>query len=90
MPRSEPTPAQAEDLTIAVVKSFGKCDCHAHPDGRMCPCPGHEWLVSDPTRRVGVRVWERLLFMRSQADKLRAAEGLRTHTPVDVHGVLPF
>lgn len=95
MPRSEPTPDQARELTEAAVAGFGKCDCHAHPDGRVCQCAGHEWLTTDPTRRMGVRVWQRLLWMRSQADALRAQEGTLSPAPVrwsdvDVRGVLPF
>jgi hypothetical protein len=93
-PRREPTPAEALELSTAATLHFGKCDCHVHPDRRVCTCAAHEWLTADPTRRGLVHTWERLLWMRTQRTRMLEAEGLLPPTvaaaPSPAPNVLPW
>ena len=86
-----PSEADAQALSAAVGTGFGPCNCRAHDD-HWHLCGGHEWLISDPTRRLGVRVWQRLLFMRSQRSALQAQEGVGTpaHSPEPAPTRLPW
>jgi len=82
----QPTLEEAQSLTTAVARGFEQpCDCHPHPDGRRCLCPGHEFLLSDPTRRGLCRQWQRLLWMRQERARLLFEEGVErpvpTHAP---------
>ena len=89
MPSPRPTDAQAAELIAAATAHFGQCDCHQHPDGRACRCAAHSFLTSNPTRRMGVHVWQRLLWMRSQRSALLAQEGLRSPAPTPPAQVTP-
>jgi len=90
-PRS-PTQEQTRSLVDAITLGFGGCTCAPYPHrNQIRICPGHEWLLSDPTRRGLVKTWQRLLFYRSQRDRLLREEG-RVPTPVKdpVTLVLPW
>jgi hypothetical protein len=80
MPNSVPTLPDAAALNHCLELGFGPCTC------RPCPahvhlCAGHDWLTSDPTRRMGVKVWQRLLYVRSQRAALIEAEGVPARLP---------
>lgn len=69
---SGPTLEQASALHSAVLPNFGPCTC---THGARGICPGHAFLLADPTQRQRAKVWQRLLWMRSQRAVLEAEEG---------------
>jgi hypothetical protein len=79
----QPTQSEAEALNTAVVRGYEQpCDCHVHAQGgALHPCPGHEFLLSDPTRRGLCKQWQRLLFMRAERARLLFEEGVARPVP---------
>ena len=91
MSRSEPMPTQeqARALTEAAERGFGRaCDCRVHDD-HVHACAAHVWLCEDPTRRLGVKIWQRLLFMRAQRTALLKGEGFHTSRTAARAAALP-
>ena len=77
-----PSHEDAQALTSATLAHFGPCTC-MRAGSHVVVCGGHDFLHDDPTQRLGVKVWERLLWMRTQRAALLKGEGISTPASVD-------
>lgn len=89
MPERFPTKRDLDAITQAMVHNFPPCNCHAH-SGIIHACGAHAFVQE--IDRIVPR-WQKLLFYRNLAPRLREQEGLRAHegTPIpEDERVLPW
>ena len=91
--RTDRDKATAAALGEALAHSFGGCACYTTGFGNQRTCAMHQFMAEVDKRSLPIPRLQRLLFVKSQAQRFIDAEFKGTTpspTPVDTKGVLPW